>query len=242
MTDGSSVGVVKRISTEVGAVASRDVDPFDVEAARYDEWYDTPNGRATFDDEVAALAPLWPPAQPRLEVGVGSGRFARALGVEYGIDPAVGALALAAHRGVRVVAGRAEELPFAAGRFAAVLFVVSLCFVADPERALLEARRVLAPGGRVVVGTVPRDSELGERYAQLAREGHAFYSRASFLSVADHVGLLEGARLSIVGARSALLAGHGAPDSPSREGIIPGAGFVALAGEGPRSEGRRVGE
>ncbi|MHB8827492.1 MAG: class I SAM-dependent methyltransferase [Acidimicrobiales bacterium] len=213
-------------------MTSREVDPFDVEAARYDAWYDTPSGRAMFDVEVAALAPLWPNAHPSLEVGVGSGRFARALGVEYGIDPAVGALALAAPRGVRVVSGRAEEMPFATGRFAAVLFVVSLCFVADPERALLEARRVLAPGGRVVVGTVPRDSELGERYARLAREGHAFYSHASFLSVADHVGLLERAGFAIVGARSALVAGHAALDSPSQEGIVPGAGFVALAGEG----------
>jgi SAM-dependent methyltransferase len=217
-------------------------DPFDAGAARYDAWYDSATGRAIFDDEVAALAALWPSAPPRLEVGVGSGRFAMALGVEVGIDPAPGALALAARRGVRVAAGRAEELPFASGRFAAVLFVVTLCFVADSERAVLEARRVLAPGGRIVVGAVARDSDLGERYATLAREGHAFYSRARFLSVAEHVALLEGAGFELVAARSALVGARSPENSPSCEGIVSGAGFVALAGLVGRPGGWRAGE
>ncbi|MDE3082637.1 MAG: class I SAM-dependent methyltransferase [Acidobacteriota bacterium] len=219
-----------------------EIDPFDHDAARYDAWYDSAPGRQIFVDEVAALSPLWPSTPPRLEVGVGSGRFAAALGVEYGVDPAPGALALAAPRGVRAVVGRAEELPFRAESFAAVLCVVTLCFVSDPERALREARRVLAPGGRIVVGTVPRDSELGTRYEVLAREGHPFYSRARFLSVADHISLLEGAGFRVVEARSALVATRGPHDSPVREGIVPGASFVALAGDVGRLGGSRSGE
>ncbi|MDE3083138.1 MAG: class I SAM-dependent methyltransferase [Acidobacteriota bacterium] len=195
-----------------------------------------------FDHEVAALAPLWPSARPRLEVGVGSGRFAAALGVEFGIDPAPGALALAARRGVRVVVGRAEELPFATACFSAVLVVMTLCFVDSPERALLEIRRVLAPGGRIVLGTVARESELGTRYASLAAEGHPFYSRARFLRLADQVALLEGAGFELVAARSALVADVGPADPPYRPGVVPGAGFVALAGVAPRPEGWRVGE
>jgi ubiquinone/menaquinone biosynthesis C-methylase UbiE len=58
---------------------------------------------------------------------------------------------MAARRGVsvRVVEGRAEQLPFADGSFDAVLATFVWCSVADPARAFAEARRVLRPGGRL---------------------------------------------------------------------------------------------
>ena len=88
-------------------------DAFDRQATRYDVWYDTPSGVAILQEELDALRPLLAGLpHPWLEVGVGSGRFASALGAEYGIDPAMGALALAAGRGIRVTAARAEALPF----------------------------------------------------------------------------------------------------------------------------------
>ena len=121
---------------------------YDREAEQYDAWYDSPKGRAIFGDELAALQPLFDDVRgSRLEVGVGTGRFAAALGIGFGIDPAVAALRLAAGRGVRVVAARGEELPFPDASFGAVLFMVTLCFVQDPLAALREARRVLRPEG-----------------------------------------------------------------------------------------------
>ena len=74
---------------------------FEAGADRYDAWYDTPRGRAIFAAERAALAPLLTGLpRPWLEVGVGGGRFASALGVQFGVDPAGAALALARRRGV----------------------------------------------------------------------------------------------------------------------------------------------
>ena len=52
---------------------------------------------------------------------------------------------------VEVSAAAAESLPFPAGSFDAVVCTLVLCTIADPERALAEARRVLTPGGRLVV-------------------------------------------------------------------------------------------
>lgn len=207
------------------------MDIFDQEAACYDAWYDTPLGRAIFAAEVAALRPLieWLP-HPWLEVGVGSGRFAAALGIEVGIDPAAGALAFAMDRDIHVAAARGETLPFPDAAFGAVLFVVTLCFVDDPLTALREARRVLRPGGGIVLGLVLAEGPWGEEYQARAAAGHPYYQRAHFFTRTDLASLLAAADLHPVRVRSALF---GPPDSePSaadaRDGDDPRAGFTAL--------------
>lgn len=57
-------------------------------ADRYDAWYEGPAGRVAFPIEVDCLRPLLAGTlPPRLEVGVGSGRFAGAPGIEVGWIP-----------------------------------------------------------------------------------------------------------------------------------------------------------
>jgi ubiquinone/menaquinone biosynthesis C-methylase UbiE len=51
---------------------------------------------------------------------------------------------------IRVVAARAEELPFEQGSFDFVVSTLVLCTVDDQARALAEIRRVLKPGGQLV--------------------------------------------------------------------------------------------
>jgi len=54
---------------------------FDTYAGEYDAWYETPAGRTIFAMEVDCLRPfLVKHDGPYLELGVGSGRFAQALG------------------------------------------------------------------------------------------------------------------------------------------------------------------
>ncbi len=57
--------------------------------------------------------------------------------------------------GVHVVRGAGEGLPFRDAAFGTVLVVVTLCFADDPAALLREARRVLRPGGGVVLGDAP---------------------------------------------------------------------------------------
>ncbi len=71
-----------------------------------------------------------------------------------GVDPSAGMLEFAARRlgpAARLVLGRAEALPFAADRFDVVVTTNSFHYFAHPAAALAEIRRVLAPGGRVVI-------------------------------------------------------------------------------------------
>lgn len=50
---------------------------------------------------------------------------------------------------VRLVAGRAEDLPFPAESFDALTFTYLLRYVADPAATIVEMARVLKPGGRM---------------------------------------------------------------------------------------------
>ncbi len=198
-------------------------------AARYDAWYDGPAGQAVFPSEVACLRPLLRGLpRPWAEVGVGSGRFAAALGVDVGLDPAAALLALARSRGVRVIRGTGEHLPFRAGVFGAVLVVVTVCFAEDPAALMAEARRVIRPDGAVVLGEVFAESPWGRFYQHQAARGHPFYSAARFLTRDHALALLAGAGLHRQAARSTLYQPPAAvpQPEPARDGEIPAAGFV----------------
>jgi ubiquinone/menaquinone biosynthesis C-methylase UbiE len=69
-------------------------------------------------------------------------------------DPAMRALLerrlAGSGRRATVVAASAEALPFVDGAFDTVVSTLVLCTVADPVAAVREARRVLAPGGRLL--------------------------------------------------------------------------------------------
>ena len=73
---------------------------------RYDVWYNSPKGKTLLATEVACLRPLVELfSEPYLEVGVGTGRFAEALGIEWGIDPSPRAIEKARRRRVNAVLG-----------------------------------------------------------------------------------------------------------------------------------------
>ena len=201
-------------------------------ADRYDAWYDTESGRVLFDLELGVLRPLLAgTAGPRLEAGVGSGRFAAALGLDVGLDPAEAPLRLAKARGVRVLRGVGSQLPFRDNTFGAVALIVTLCFVENPAGVLAEVGRFLRPGGRLVVGLVPLDSAWGRSYEEKGRSGHPFYRHARFQTLAEHRRMLATAGFRLVEARSTLFQ---APSEepvvePVQSGAVAGTGFVALA-------------
>lgn len=156
--------------------------PFDKHHHRYENWF--ANHYAAYCSELLAVQSLLPRYGFGLEIGVGSGRFAAPLGVSVGIDPSATMLEHASARGIRVVQGVAEQLPFASGSFDYALSVTSLCFVDDVRAMLQESRRVIRPDGCLVLGFVDRGSDLGRRYLD-AQAGSIFYRGATFYSAGE---------------------------------------------------------
>jgi ubiquinone/menaquinone biosynthesis C-methylase UbiE len=135
---------------------------FDTMADRYDAWYDSEEGRPLYESEFACLRPLVEAApRPILELGVGTGRFAMYFLPATGLDPALTTLKLAESRGIKTVQGVGEKLPFDDGSFGCVLIIVTICFVEDPLKVLMEAKRALKRGGLIVIGLVSADSLWG---------------------------------------------------------------------------------
>jgi len=200
-------------------------------ADAYDGWYDATEGSAIFHEEAACLRLLGNFSGAWLEVGVGTGRFAEALGVAHGVDLSPQMALKAARRGVRVCAGRAEQLPFPARMFDGVLLALTLCFLDTPEKALRECARVLRENGRLILGTVPADSPWGRTYTRKAAEGHPIYAHARFLTATETVRLVEKAGFQFRRGCSALFWSPGHPPAGRprvKSGIVPEAGFVGL--------------
>lgn len=206
------------------------INPMDTLASEYDRWFDSPEGNELFQIELACVQDVTGDVCGRwLEVGVGTGRFASALGIHEGVDPSEPALLLARNRGIDARQGTAEKLPYPNGTFDGILLVATLCFVADPLLAMEECRRVTKPGGRLVIGMIPADSAWGKLYAEKGRQGHPFYSTAHFHTVSEVISLAENAGFTFLHACSCLL---NAPDSPQTKvtgpGMVEGAGFICL--------------
>ena len=207
-------------------------NPFEKLAGRYDAWFDSPRGQKIFAAETHNLRHLLEKLpRPWLEVGVGTGRFAQALGVDDGIDPSPEVLKTAIQRNIKIWLGYAEHLPFADSTYGTVLMIVTICFLSEPVKALREAKRVLRSNGHLLLGLVPKNSPWGNFYEHKGQADHSFYSVATFYTCEDVVKMAVSAGFSLEKSRSCLF------ESPktkvdaysnSRENIVAGSGFVGM--------------
>jgi SAM-dependent methyltransferase len=169
--------------------------------------------------------------RPWLEIGVGTGRFADALGIDIGVDPASGVLPYTKRRGVRTVRAMGHALPFNDGEFGAVFVIVTLCFADDAAQLLREAARVTRPDGGIAVGIVPARSPWGRFHASRGERGHIFYSQAKFYTLEQLRDLARLAELRVDRVVSTLFQrpGQGPFEiEHPREGEDRRAGFVAM--------------
>jgi ubiquinone/menaquinone biosynthesis C-methylase UbiE len=162
--------------------------PFEKHSRKYEEWFE--KNRFAYLSELEAVRKHLPKTGKGLEIGSGTGRFAVPLGVELGVEPSSKMREVSRKKGLQAVEGVAEKLPFQKESFDFALMVTTICFVDDLDAAFKEARRVLKPGGCLVVGFVDRESSLGKKYER-RKEKSVFYGEATFYSVSQVTSLLE---------------------------------------------------
>jgi len=120
--------------------------------------------------EAVGAAVLWLHARERgrlLDVGCGNGQFLarmRELGWEVmGVEPDPEAVRIARERfGLEVVQGTLEEAGLSEGSFDVITMNHVIEHVPDPVATLSECRRLLRPGGKLIVVT-PNTRSLGRR-------------------------------------------------------------------------------
>lgn len=164
------------------------VEPFEKHRERYEGWFE--RHEYAYLSELEAVRRLLPKEGRGAEIGVGTGRFAAPLGIKLGVEPSKAMAEIARKRGIDVIEGVAENLPFPNESLDYLLMVTTICFVDDPDEALREAYRVLKPGGALVIGFVDRNSPIG-RYYEEHKEESVFYRDARFFSTEELLELLK---------------------------------------------------
>jgi ubiquinone/menaquinone biosynthesis C-methylase UbiE len=143
-----------------------------------------------------ALAELRPRAGDRvLDVACGAGELVIAVAPHVqravGVDLSDGMLQLARSRllestdarasdNVEFLLGPSDALPFGDGSFTALVCTTALHHFPDPQQSIDEMARVLAPGGRLVIGDISRDAlttKLADPLFRRFEEGHVGLQR-----------------------------------------------------------------
>lgn len=164
------------------------IKPFEEYPQRYENWFK--ENKFAYESELLAVKELMPKNKKGVEIGVGSGKFAEPLGIKLGIEPSHKMREIAEKRGIKVIDGVAEKLPFANNQFAFALMVTTICFLDNIETAFREVYRILEPNGCLVIGFVDKNSFLGKSYLK-HKIKNVFYKIATFYSVDEVISYLN---------------------------------------------------
>ncbi len=209
--------------------SERGIEPFNLYGEEYDRWFDT-KGQIIFKNEVKLLrATGTSQIHPSVEIGSGSGRFAKALSVDFAVEPSKTLRKISIKNGVIPIAARGENVPFDDEIFRTVFLIVTLCFAENPLEILKEASRILRDDGFLVLGLVLKDSPWGRFYIEKKQKGHKFYSHATFYSLNEITHMLHISGFDIHDVYSTLIS----PPLKVKEeepihGFMANAGFVGV--------------
>lgn len=160
---------------------------FDEYAQVYDAWF--LNNRNVLLSEARLVAACLCGCSHILSVGCGSGLFEQILRRDFGItvtdgiEPSAGMAEIARRRGMNVTVATAEQADFGRpGLYDCILFNGSPGYISDLEAVVAKSYAALAPGGRLVLVDVPKESGYG-----------MMYNLAKALGTWDHP-LLQGVR------------------------------------------------
>ncbi len=155
------------------------VTVFHERSQEYDHWFD--ENERVYQAKLAALQQFIPRLGIRVEIDVGTGRFAVPLGVAVGIEPAWHMAQIAHRRGIAVCQAVGDQLPFRESQFdfplARPRHLLRRRGAAATHRRALRAQTA----GRTVMGLIDRNSAFAQSY-EARRATSTFYRQARFYS------------------------------------------------------------
>jgi len=157
---------------------------FNDHVTEYNLWFE--KHPYVFETEVAAIKRLLPQGDNlmSLEVGSGTGKFAKSLGIKEGLDPSANMCTVAEEQGIDTFVGFAEDMPYKSQQFDFVLRNFCISYFENLQKAFNEVFRVLKPGGSLIVGFIEKNSRIGQYY-QTVKAQSIFYKDAKFFSVEE---------------------------------------------------------
>lgn len=153
-----------------------------------------------FLDQITSLLGKTPREIRLLDVGCSSGAFlADAVMMGFraeGVEPAAAPVMTAQAAGLNVQQGLLQDIGYADGQFDAVTLLEVIEHLQDPHSLLQECRRILRPGGILLIGTGNAASWTfaaeGARWEYLSIAGHgghvSFYNPQSLATLAQRSG------------------------------------------------------
>lgn len=170
--------------------------PFNSHVAEYEEWFE--KHQQVFETELNAIKSLLPGTKDLegLEIGVATGRFAKALKIHHGIEPAENMRQLALKRGIHAIDGVAENLPYKGLSFDYVLMNFYISHFNDVRAAFVEAWRVLRYNGFLIVTFLKKNSSFAGNYEN--REESTFYQQARFYTAQEVTSMLTEAGFNTI--------------------------------------------
>jgi SAM-dependent methyltransferase len=163
-------------------------DPFDKNVGQFEKWFE--NNRYVYRSELEALKYFVPGKKRGVEIGIGTGLFAKPLGVGEGIEPSPAMAERAREKGLNVQIGVAEAMPFSDRSFDFALMVATVCFLDDVKKGFLQVYRILKTEGLFIIGLIDRDSRLGQSYLK-NKDSSTFYKIAEFYSASLILQILD---------------------------------------------------
>ncbi|MCR4963059.1 MAG: class I SAM-dependent methyltransferase [Firmicutes bacterium] len=199
------------------------INPFDSGAQAYEDWF--AENPQLFQAELAAVRQLLPQAGQGVEIGVGTGLFAAALGIPCGLEPSLDMARLARQKGIEVIQGYAEDMPLPDQSYDFALMVTVDCFLQDVAAAFRQVCRILKPQGRFIIAFLDKGTPLGQIYDQ-HKDEDVNYRFATFHTAAEIEAYLTQAGFAM-GRKIQTVFSFDAKEQPVRDGH--GEGLFAVA-------------
>lgn len=168
---------------------------FDDKADDYELWFK--ENKNIFESEINALKAVLPYGKTGIEIGAGTGIFAKRLGINIGVEPSKAMSQSAKEKGIQIINAVAEDMPIPDKTFDVALMVTVDCFLVSIETAFTEIHRILKDDGYFVIAFIDKATPLGMKYEE-NKGCSKYYSSANFRSASEIKKLLVESGFNIV--------------------------------------------